>query len=359
MIRMNQISISTKEIYNVSKFLIGKSSSIEKNHVNRFELEFTKLIGSKFSIAVNSGTSALHLSLLALGIGPGDEVIIPAFSFAATANSVLLTGAKVVFADIDLETYNIDIEDMESKITTKTKAVIPVHLYGLPVDMFRIMRIARKYKIFVVEDAAQAHGADVNGKRVGSFGSTGAFSFYYSKNISTYEGGMITTSNLSAFRKINLLRNQGMRIQYINELPGYNNRLTELQAVIGYIQLSKLGEFNSKRIENATYYNQQLRGVKIPIVPKGHRHVYNQYTIRLIDLDRNKFRKELLRYGVEAKVYYPSTLNKLPYLKNNVKLKNAELASKSVLSIPIRPNLKSSELDRVINAVNKIAKFGA
>ena len=358
MIKMNKSSIGTREIFNVNKLLLKKSDSNDINYINKFESEFTELIKSKFSIAVNSGTSALHLSLLALGIGPGDEVIIPVFSFAATANCVLLTGAKIVFADIDPKTYNIDTASLETKITRRTKAIIPVHLYGLSADMVTIMKIARKYKIFIVEDAAQAHGAELNGKKVGSFGATGAFSFYYTKNISTFEGGMVTTSNSKILNLIKLLRNQGMAKTYFNVLPGYNNRLTQIQALIGTIQLSKLTKSNMQRRKNASLYDQELKGVLKPYVPNGYYHVYNQYTIQVTDLDRSKFQRELLKLGIETKVYYPLSLNKLPYLKSKLNYKHAEICSSRVLSLPIRPNLKNSELERVIKAVNKIAEYG-
>lgn len=359
MIRMNESFMGAKEFYNLTKYFIKKSDSREINYVQKFESEFTELIGCKYAVAVNSGMSALHLSLLALGIGPGDEVIVPAFSFAATANCVLLTGAKVIFADIDPRTYNIDTQDIEHKITRKTKAIIPVHLYGLSAEIFKIKKIAHKHKILIIEDAAQAHGALFNDVKVGSVGSTGAFSFYYSKNISTFEGGMVTTSNQKVFKRIKLLRNQGMEKTYSNILPGYNNRLTEPQALIGSTQLSQLERFNSKRRKNALIYDQELKGVLKPYVPKGCYHVYNQYTIQMIDFDRNKFQNEMLKFGIETKVYYPLPLNKLPYLKNKFHFKNAELCSKNVLSIPIRPNLKISEIERIIESVNKISRYGS
>lgn len=356
---MNESFMGAKEFYNITKYLVKKIDSEKINYVQKFESEFTELIGCKYAVAVNSGMSALHLSLLALGVGPGDEVIVPAFSFAATANCVLLTGAKVIFADIDPRTYNIDAEDIEHRITNKTKAIIPVHLYGLSAEILKIKKIAHKHKILIVEDAAQAHGALFNDVKVGSVGSTGAFSFYYSKNISTFEGGMVTTSDQRVYKSIKLLRNQGMEKTYSNVLPGYNNRLTEPQALIGSVQLSQLEKFNSKRRANASIYDKELKGVATPYVPKGYYHVYNQYTIQMIDFDRNKFQREMLKFGIETKVYYPVPLNKLSYLKNKVHFKNAEFCSKNVLSIPIRPSLKFSELERIIESVNKISRYGA
>ena len=264
--------------------------------VAAFEREFSEqLVDGVEAIAVNSGTSALHLGLLAAGIGPGDEVIVPSFTFAATGNSVAITGASPVFADIDPETFCLSPESIEASITERTAAIMPVHLYGHPAAMDRIGEIARAKGLAVFEDAAQAHDASLNGRKVGTFGSFAGFSLYPTKNMTSGEGGMITTSDPELARKARMLRNQGMEQRYANELVGLNNRMTDIHAAIGRVQLTKVGGWTEMRRSNAAFLDQNLQGVVVPPVADGARHVYHQYTIRVVDHDRDRFAQALRR----------------------------------------------------------------
>lgn len=357
-IRISEPNIGYREIYAVAKVLKSKKL-VNSKTVKDFEDDFAFLSGSKYCIAVNSGTSALHLGLLAMGIGKGDEVIIPAFSFAATANSVLLTGAQVVFADVDSRTFNIETSALESLVTPRTKAIIPVHLYGLPADMDPINRVAEKYGLQVFEDSAQAHGALYKDRPTGSLGDAAAFSFYATKNMTSGEGGAFTTSNQIWDRRLRLLRNQGMERVYFNEMPGFNNRMTEAQAAIGITQLSKLKSMNKKRRQNAHFFSKELRGVITPYEPDNSLHVYHQYTLTLVDLNRDSLVEFLSSKGIESKVYYPLPLHKLDYMKEDVPLVNSENLSKSVLSIPVHPRLRKSELEKIVVAVNTFASAGS
>lgn len=329
------------------------------NLVAQFEENFASKCETTQCVAVNSGTSALHLGLLSLGVGPGDEVIVPSFTFAATANAVLLTGANVIFADIDSTTFNLDPANLEHLITDRCKAIVPVHLFGLPADMDPIKQIANKFGIVVLEDAAQAHGATYKGKMTGNLGDVAAFSFYATKNITTGEGGAITTNLQGVSEASRLLRNQGMKRVYENELAGYNNRMTEIQAAIGIVQLKKLSAFNDQRRKNAAFYNSALEGVVLPIEPPGSRHVYHQYTISIPDLDREMVIRELEKASIQTRVYYPIPLHTMTYFMKNVELKNAEKASRSVFSIPVHPNLRQRDCEHIVKAINRVAGFGA
>ena len=323
-------------------------------YVTQFEEEFSKYIGCDYAIAVNSGTSALHLSLLSLGIGPGDEVIVPAFTFAATANVVSLVGAKPIFADVDVYTFNIQIEQIESQISNRTKAIIVVHLYGLPCDIEAISKLAQRYKLVLIEDCAQACGAQVRGKMVGSFGDVGCFSFYATKNLSTGEGGMITTNNPIAQRMVKLYRNQGMIKQYEYEIAGFNNRMQEVSAVLGLSQLSNLDSRNQKRSMNAEYFKKNLPITNLIELPKsmsGSQHVYHQFTLKV----NPKYRDQLMRYlnnnGIEAKIYYPVPIYHSLAFEENFSLTNTELLCKSVLSIPVHSQLKKRQLHHITHRI--------
>jgi dTDP-4-amino-4,6-dideoxygalactose transaminase len=297
--------------------------------------------------------------LIAAGIGIGDEVIIPSFSFAATANSVALTGATPVFVDIDLQTYNIDSSAIEAAITNKTKAIQPVHLFGLPANMPAISEIAQRNNLFVFEDSAQAHFANINKVNVGQFGNFATFSFYPTKNMTAGEGGMIVSKDESFVKKLKMLRNQGMESKYINEIIGFNLRMTDIHAAIGRVQLKRLSTFTRKRIENAAFYNSNLENVITPYVPNGYEHVYHQYTIRIPDLSRERVISELNKNGVQTGVYYPKPIHKLPAFNSKIELPITKLACEQVLSLPIHPKLKSKELEQVVKFVNLVAKVGA
>ena len=327
--------------------------------VAAFEDEFSKLAVDGINcIAVNSGTSAQHLAMLASGIGPGDEVIVPSFTFAATANSVALTGAKPVFADIESNYFCLDPNSVESVITSKTKGIMPVHLYGHPADMESLIKISKKFNLIIIEDAAQAHLASIGNKKVGTWGMAGSFSFYPTKNMTSGEGGMVSTSDKDLARKVKLLRNQGQEQRYKNEIVGFNNRMTDIHAAIGRVQLKKLENWTVKRQSNAAFYDENLKGVKVPAVMENAVHVYHQYTIRIENLDRDKFAEELKNLGVGSGVYYPIPNHRLAAYNLNLDLPETELASQQVLSLPVYPSLTQADLEKVVSAVNKVASVG-
>ena len=320
-----------------------------------FEREFSLLVNERECVAVNSGTSALHIALLSLGIGAGDEVIVPSFTFAATANSVALTGAKPVFVDIDINTYNIDPNLIEKAITPLTKAIQVVHLYGLPADMIRIVEIAKRHNLLIIEDAAQAHSASINDKSVGTFGNAAAFSFYPTKNMTSGEGGMIVFKDKEPARLARLYRNQGMEKRYQNEIVGFNLRMTDIHAAIGRAQLKHLLKWSKKRQDNAMTLSSQLQNVITPIIPNGFSHVFHQYTIR-VPKNRDSFAERLSKAGVGNSVYYPTQVHKLPSFNTSLTLPQTQLATESVLSLPVHPSLTSRDLKRVINTVNSFVK---
>lgn len=327
--------------------------------VAAFEAEFAEvLVAGRPCVAVNSGTSGLHLGLLAAGIGPGDEVIVPAFTFAATGNAVRLTGATPVFADIDLDTYCLEPASVEALVTDRTKAIMPVHLYGHPAPMDELGRIADAHGLMVFEDAAQAHGAAWNGRPVGTFGTFGMFSLYPTKNMTSGEGGMVSVDSETMGRGVRLLRNQGMERQYENEVVGFNNRMTDLHAAIGRVQLTKVGAWTRQRQENAAFLDAGLRGVTTPVVREGAVHVYHQYTVRLSEdlagargaiLDRLKN-----EFGVGTGVYYPIPTNELPSFQQPADLPHTKTAAATVFSLPVHPSLTRADLERIVEAVNTV-----
>ena len=327
--------------------------------VAAFEEEFSKYVDGFKCVAVNSGTSALHMALVAAGIGAGDEVIVPSFTFAATANSVALTGATPVFVDINPQTFNIEPTAIEAAITSRTKAIQPVHLYGQPAQMDKILEIANKHSLLVLEDAAQAHLATFKGKFVGSFGIAGTFSFYPTKNMTSGEGGMISCSTDEFARMCKLLRNQGMEKRYENEVIGFNTRMTDIHAAIGRVQLKKIEGWTKTRQENANFLNKNLSGVITPYLIPEATHVYHQYTIRIVDHDRDKFSEEMTKRGIGSGVYYPIPVHQLPSFNLKFDLPNTTKICKEVLSIPVHPSLSESELETIVEVINSIAKAGA
>ncbi len=357
-IPVSKPNIGQHEITAVNRIL-ESGMLAQGNEVTAFENEFSKIVDNSFCVAVNSGTSAIHLSLLALGLSHGDEVIVPSFTFAATANAVALTGATPVFIDIDPVTYNLDASLIEAAITSRTKAIIPVHLYGQPAPMFHILDVAKRHGLIVIEDACQAPMANINGKSVGSFGSTGTFSFYATKNMTSGEGGMVTTSSADIARKIQLLRNQGMEERYKNEIFGFNNRMTDIHASIGRVQLTKLADWTEKRRSNASFFDKNLSGVITPSNIPGSHHVYHQYTIRVVDHERDEFAQQMGKLGIGSGVYYPIPVHRLPSYQQTLELPHTELASRQVLSIPVYPSLEQWELEAIVNAVNSIAAAGS
>ncbi len=328
--------------------------------VAAFEIEFAAHFElGRSCVAVNSGTSGLHLGLLAAGVQPGDEVIVPSFSFAATANAVALVGATPVFADIDEHSFCLDPAAVEAAVTSRTVGIMPVHLYGHPADMAGLSAIAAKHGVQIFEDAAQAHGASLAGTPVGAFGAFGMFSLYPTKNMTSGEGGMVTASTPEIARLLRLYRNQGMRRQYENEVVGLNNRMTDLHAAIGRVQLLKVQGWTKQRQENADYLTRHLRGVVTPKVDRDAVHVYHQYTIRIAD-DRDGMAAALReQFQIGSGTFYPTPIHKLAPFQSSVDLPITEKASRECLSLPVHPSLNQADLDRIVSAVNDLASAGA
>jgi len=323
--------------------------------VEALEEAFADYCGVKHAIATSSGTTALHVALLAHEIGEGDEVITSPFTFISSANSILFTGAEPVFVDIDPVTFNIDAEQIEQAITPRTKAIMPIHLFGLTADMGRIMAIAEEHDLAVIEDACQAHGAEYRNQRAGSFG-TGCFSFYPTKNMTTGEGGMITTDDDAVAHQCQAIRQHGMRRRYYHEELGYNFRMTDIHAAIGLAQLQKLERFNEARIANARFMSQHLEGVVTPTVPDGSRHVFHQYTVRVPDGQRDALAEHLKANDVGYGIYYPVPVHRQTLytetLGYDVSMPEAERASQEVLSLPVHPALSEGDLHAIVEAVN-------
>ncbi|AQX15588.1 aminotransferase DegT [Tessaracoccus lapidicaptus] len=328
--------------------------------VKAFEEEFSAHFGlGRACVAVNSGTSGLHLGLLACGIGAGDEVIVPSFTFAATANSVALTGATPVFADIALDDFTLDPASVEAAITERTKAIMPVHLYGHPAKMVELREIADRHGLKLFEDAAQAHGAKLNGTPVGAFGEFAMFSLYPTKNMTSGEGGMVSAADETIERNLRLYRNQGMLQQYHNEVVGLNNRMTDIHAAIGRVQLTKVDGWTRTRQENAAFLSANLEGVVTPPVAEGAVHVYHQYTVRVAE-DRDGFAAALKeQYNVGSGMFYPVPNHRLKPFQVDVHLANTEQAALECLSLPVHPSLSQGDLERIVEAVNALAKAGA
>jgi dTDP-4-amino-4,6-dideoxygalactose transaminase len=328
--------------------------------VATFEQEFSDvLLDGRAVVAVNSGTAGQHLGLLASGVGPGDEVIVPSFTFAATANSVALTGATPVFADIEPNHFCLDPADVAAKVTERTVGIMPVHLYGHPADMIAFEELAAKHGLALYEDAAQAHGASLAGRKVGTFGRFAMFSLYPTKNMTSGEGGMVSTDDAGVERMLRLLRNQGMEKQYENEVVGFNARMTNIHAAIGRVQLTKVLGWTEARRRNAAYLDANLEGVVTPPVAAGAEHVYHQYTIRVPE-DRDGFATALReQYQIGSGVYYPIPNHRLPSFGLTLDLPETERAAREVLSLPVHPSLSEGDLERIVTAVNELAKAGA
>ena len=359
-----------KEIDAAIKRVLESGRFIGGEEVENFEKEIAKFCGIKYAIGVNSGTDALFLSLKALGIGLGDEVITTPFTFIATAEVIANLGAKPVFVDIDPKTFNIDPSKIEKAITKKTKAIIPVHLFGQMADMNEIMRIARKYKLYVIEDAAQAIGAtqkfEIRNSKfeirsAGSVGDLGCFSFFPSKNLGAYgDGGMVITNNKKLAEKIKLLRNHGSspKEKYLNLILGTNSRLDVIQAAILRVKLKYLPEWSKKRAEKADYYNKNLKGVGDIIPPsigEGRNHIFHQYTIRT--KSREKLQKYLKEKDIPTMIYYPLPLHLQPAFKylgyKRGDFPEAEKAAKEVLSLPIYPEISKKNQNYIIQKIKE------
>jgi dTDP-4-amino-4,6-dideoxygalactose transaminase len=323
--------------------------------VKEFEERFAQKCAVGYAVATSSGTTALQVALLAQGIGPGDEVITTPFTFIASANAILYGGARPVFVDIQPDTFNIDPDQIEAAITPRTRAILPVHLFGLCCDMDRLMAIAEKHGLAVVEDACQSHAAKYHDHLAGSFG-TGAFSLYATKNMTTGEGGMITTQSAAVAEKCRVIRQHGMRRRYYHDELGYNFRMTDIQAAIGIEQLKKLDAFNQARVRNAAYLTAHLRGVISPRAPDGSEHVFHQYTVRVPHGLRDALAACLQEQGVGTGVFYPVPIHQQTYyvdqLGYRLSLPQAELAAAEVLSLPVHPGLSQADLETIVGVVN-------
>lgn len=331
--------------------------------VAAFEQEFSHhFVQGRRAVAVNSGTAGLHLGLLAAGVGPGDEVIVPSFTFAATGNSVALTGGTPVFVDIEPDTFSLDPGAVAAAITPNTKGILPVHLYGHPARLRELEALAAARGVALYEDAAQAHGASLDGRPVGTWGDFAMFSLYPTKNMTSGEGGMVSTATDEIARRLKLLRNQGMETQYENEIVGFNARMTDIHAAIGRVQLTKVDRWTRTRQQNAAFLDAHLQGVVIPPVVDGAVHVYHQYTVRVAE-DRDGFVAALKNeHNVGAGVYYPIPNHRLPSLAPyapGLDLPETERAGREVVSLPVHPSLNQDDLERIVVAVNAIAKAGA
>ena len=347
-----------EEVFHVLTEILESSKYILGPKVLEFEKKVAVYHGVREAIGVASGTDALHLAIDALGIGEGDEVITTPFTFFATVEAILYTGATPVFVDIEPDTLNIDVSQIEANITGKTKALLPVHLFGHPADMRTILNIAKKHRLKMIEDCAQSFGTEANGKKVGSIGDAGCFSFYPSKNLGGYgDGGMIILNSTRVADTIRELRNHGSRGSYRHKRVGFNSRLDEIQAGILLVKLIRIDEYNRKRRQNASFYNNLLADkVKCPVEKKGAYHVYHQYTI--MSRKRDEIQQKLKENGISSVIYYPvplhlqKALKFLGYQKGDFPV--TEKAAKEVLSLPMYPELEESAIKKISKIIMDI-----
>ena len=329
---------------------------VQGTRVEKLEQRFAALVGTRHALATSSGTTALHLALLAHGIGPGDEVITSPFSFVATANSILYVGAVPVFADVYQDTFNMDPASVAALIGPRTRAIMPVHLYGQPCDMEALLDLARAHGLIIVEDAAQAVGATYRGRPVGAFG-TGVFSLYATKNITSGEGGIITTNDDDVANRVRLLRNHGMSQRYHYSGLGYNHRLSDLHAAIALAQLDRLDLLTETRQSNAAALSAGITSVQTPVTAPERTHVWHQYTVRVGQRDRDAFAHALNAAGIGTGVYYPQLLDELEHVRAVSGPGNhavADSLTKQVVSLPVHPALSPEDLDRIVTEVNRL-----
>jgi len=347
-----------EEIFQVMTEIFSSGQYILGPRVSEFEKKIADYYGVSEAVGVASGTDAIHLSINALGIGEGDEVITTPFTFFATVEAILYAGAMPVFVDIDAATFNIDTGQIETKITDKTKAILPVHLFGQMADMQEISKLAKNYGLKIIEDCAQSFGANLNGKKAGSFGDTGCFSFYPSKNLGGYgDGGIITINDSMIANKLRKLRNHGSRSSYIHEDIGFNSRLDEIQAGVLLVKFKYIDKYNMARRQKAALYTELLSDkVKCPVEKKGAYHVFHQYTIR--SDKRDAIKKGLRDKGISSVVYYPvplhlqDALRFLGYEEGDFPV--AEKSAKEVLSLPIYPELEECVIERIAEIIKEV-----
>jgi len=348
-----EISQAIEEVLKSGWFILGEEAE-------KFEEEFSMYVGTRYGIAVNSGSDALYLTLKALGIGEGDEVVTVSHTFISTVDAIVRNGAKPVFVDIEPDTYCIDAAKIEENISSKTKAILPVHIYGHPADMDMVMEVAKRHGLYVIEDACQAHGAQYKSKKVGSIGDAGCFSFYPTKNLGSYgDGGMIVTNDENLAEKIKMLRNYGQSKKYYHDFIGINSRLSEIQAAVLRVKLRHLDEWNDKRRAVAALYNKLLHGTNIivPVEKEYAKHVYHLYVIRCTN--RDELQQRLLENGIQTQIHYPIPVHKQKAyldLGYNAHLPVTKKICSEVLSLPMYPFISNSDLlciDRVIkNAIS-------
>jgi len=330
---------------------------VKGEETKKFEEEFSSFCNTKYGVGTNSGTSALHVALLTIGVKPFDEVIIPSHTFVATASPLLHIGAQPVFADIDKDTYTIDPEDVEKKITDKTKAIIPVHLYGHPCDMKPLLDIAEENNVVVIEDACQAHGAEYEGQKIGSIGGVACFSFFPSKNMTVAgDGGMITTNSHEYFEVAEALVNQGRLAgkKYEHDYAGFNYRMSEILAAIGRVQLKHLPEWIKRRKEVASWYNDMLANDEIilPVEKNWAKHAYHLFVVRTIQ--REALRRYLAEHDIATGIHYPIPVHLQPSIKkkNRQPLEITEKIAREVVSLPIHPQLEKKDVELVCELIN-------
>jgi len=364
--------ITNKDKQNVLKSL-NQRWLTNGSFLQKFELNFQKYISSTYSIGVGSGAQALHLAVRGLGIGPGDEVIVPSFTFVATANAVTSCGAKPIFADVDLDTFNISIDSIKKLITKKTKAIIPVHYAGQSCDMDKINSISKKKNLKIIEDCAHALGSTFKNNKCGNLGNVGCFSFYPTKIITTGEGGMVTCNNPKLFKKIKILKSQAMNIssnereklatwKYDVTDLGYNYRLDEIRSSLGFSQLFRVNQINKMRIKLASIYTNSLskiKGIEIPIIKDNRNHIFHLYSIKITDeypLTRDELYQKLTQKGIGTSVQY-TPIHLMSYYKEknkNKSLKNSEKLMNQVLCLPIFPKMTLKEIQYVIKNIKII-----
>ncbi|MDV2480804.1 DegT/DnrJ/EryC1/StrS family aminotransferase [Methanoculleus sp. Wushi-C6] len=352
--------VGEEEVEAVSRVL--RSGMLAQGSVvTEFESRFAEYCGAAHAVGVNSGTAALHAALLAAGVGPGDSVIVPAFTFFATASSVSMCGATPIFADVDSATFNIDPESVADLIRDDTRAVIGVHLFGQPFDVAAVREVCDDRDLVLIEDAAQAHGAEYGGKRAGSLADLACFSFYPTKNMTTGEGGIVTTDDDTLAERVRLLINHGQSRKYLHSAVGYNYRMTNIAAAIGLVQLGRVEGFNERRIHNARYLDRHLAGTGLvtPHVSPGVRHVYHQYVVKVpagYPLTRDGFMSALAERGIGTAVHYPIPVNRQPVYENGKSAScpvSDDLAA-SVVSLPVHPAVTDEELSYICDAVRDL-----
>jgi len=348
-----EIDVAIKRVVDSQHFVLGQE-------LEAFENEFAKYLGVKYVVGVNSGTDGLILALLSLGIGKGGEVITPANSFIATTTAIVQVGARPVIVDCDPDTYQIDVKQTEKAITKKTKAILPVHLYGAPAEIDKLCEIAKRNKLFLIEDACQAHGATFNNKKLGTFGDLGVFSFYPGKNLGAYgDAGAIVTNNKSLYEKLLKLRNHGQVKKYYHDSFGINSRLDEIQAAVLRVKLKYLDKWNKERNKVADNYNKSLRNYKTQQIIKNGKSCYHLFVLE--SGDRDKLQKYLADNGIHTLIHYPVPIHLqkayeyLGYKKGNFPV--AERIAKRIISLPIFPELANTEADFVIKKLLNFLKI--